>query len=92
MKISSPRFLNVGSSEILNTEFPACLEKKTDPEQRVGVNHNKESQTVFLFPEVSFYFIFNLFIIYYFDNCCKVFVSPSFWLHSFHLFMFFRTL
>lgn len=59
MKISSPRFLNVGSSEILNTEFPACLEKKTDPEQRVGVNHNKESQTVFLFPEVSFYFIFN---------------------------------
>lgn len=51
MKISSPRFLNVGSWEILNTEFPACLEKKTDPEQRVQANHNKESHTVFLFPE-----------------------------------------
>lgn len=57
MKISSPRFLNVGSWEILNTEFPACLEKKTDPEQRVQANHNKESHTVFLFPEVSFFWI-----------------------------------
>ena len=64
MKISSPRFLNVGSREILNTEFPSCLEKKTDPEQ-VHANHNKESQTVFLFPEVSFYLFFNLVILYF---------------------------
>lgn len=55
MKISSPRFLNVGNWEVLNKEFPACLEKKKDPEQRVEANHNRESQTVFLFPEVSFF-------------------------------------
>jgi hypothetical protein len=54
MKISHPRFLNIGDQENLKTEFPSCLEKKTDSEQSgVHGSSNNLSQTVFLFPKVS---------------------------------------
>lgn len=54
MKISHPRFLNIGSHGNLKTEFPSCLEKKMASEQSgVHANSNNLSQTEFLFPKVS---------------------------------------
>ncbi|XP_059462278.1 uncharacterized protein LOC132191337 isoform X3 [Corylus avellana] len=52
MKISDPRFLNIGDQENLKTEFPSCLEKKKASEQSgVHGSSNNLSQTVFLFPK-----------------------------------------
>ncbi|XP_050384005.1 uncharacterized protein LOC126800653 isoform X2 [Argentina anserina] len=50
MKISHPRFLNVGKQESLNSEFPACLEKKTSPHSDTRLDPNV-SHSLFLFPE-----------------------------------------
>ncbi|PON63122.1 TRAPP II complex, Trs [Parasponia andersonii] len=51
MKVSHPRFLNIGSRESLNVEFPACLEKKRSEHNNVRHNPSNMSQPVFLFPE-----------------------------------------
>ncbi|XP_058003343.1 uncharacterized protein LOC110666076 isoform X2 [Hevea brasiliensis] len=52
MKISHPRFLNIGDHEDLNLEIPDCLEKKTNVEQTdVPADSKKVSHGVFLFPE-----------------------------------------
>ncbi|KAE8125213.1 hypothetical protein FH972_020046 [Carpinus fangiana] len=52
MKISHPRFLNIGDQENLKTEFPSSLEKKKASEQSgVHASSNNLSQTVFLFPK-----------------------------------------
>ncbi|KAG7958379.1 hypothetical protein I3843_10G018400 [Carya illinoinensis] len=52
LKISHPRFLNIGSHGNLKTEFPSCLEKKMASERSVvHANSNNLSQTVFLFPK-----------------------------------------
>lgn len=52
MKISHPRFLNIGNQEVMNMEFPACLEKKENSGQSdAQVNTNKASDTMFLFSE-----------------------------------------
>lgn len=56
MKISHPRFLNVGKRESLNAKFPACLEKKTSQDSDIH-SDSDVSHTVFLFPEVSIQFI-----------------------------------
>ena len=54
MKISHPRFLNIGDQENLKTEFPSSLEKKKASEQSgVHASSNNLSETVFLFPKVS---------------------------------------
>lgn len=53
MKISHPRFLNIGSQKVMNMEFPACLEKKENSAQSDMRPTNKASDSVFLFPEVS---------------------------------------
>lgn len=53
MKISHPRFLNIGKRESLNTEFPACLEKTNSDHSGVPANHTDVSHSMFLFPEVS---------------------------------------
>lgn len=55
LKVSHPRFLNVGSRESLDADFPPCLEKKTE-HHYVQPDHNNISQPVFIFPEVSIYF------------------------------------
>ncbi|KAF2289607.1 hypothetical protein GH714_037427 [Hevea brasiliensis] len=52
MKISHPRFLNIGDHEDLNLDIPDCLEKKTNVEQTdVPADSKKVSHGVFLFPE-----------------------------------------
>ncbi|XP_057951278.1 uncharacterized protein LOC131146026 isoform X2 [Malania oleifera] len=51
MKISHPRFLSIGNQEILNMDFPSCLEKKAKSEQSHAQAFNEVSQSVFLFPE-----------------------------------------
>ncbi|KAK2968934.1 hypothetical protein RJ640_003621 [Escallonia rubra] len=52
MKISHPRFLNVGNPEDINIVFPACLEKKdSSARSNVKVGTKKILDTVFLFPE-----------------------------------------
>lgn len=54
MKISHPRFLNIGSLENMKSDFPACLMKKTDSVlTSANANAFNMSDTVFLFPEVS---------------------------------------
>ncbi|KAL6133731.1 hypothetical protein ACLB2K_065965 [Fragaria x ananassa] len=50
MKISHPRFLNVGKRGSLNTEFPACLEKKSSQHSDIHSDPHV-SHSVFLFPE-----------------------------------------
>ncbi|XP_024028403.1 trafficking protein particle complex subunit 8 isoform X3 [Morus notabilis] len=50
LKVSHPRFLNVGSQESLDADFPACLEKRTE-HHYVQPDHNNISQPVFIFPE-----------------------------------------
>ncbi|KAA8518448.1 hypothetical protein F0562_015922 [Nyssa sinensis] len=52
MKISHPRFLNIGNEEVMDMGIPACLEKKakfvqSDAHTRI----NKVSDTVFLYSE-----------------------------------------
>ncbi|CAN6716853.1 unnamed protein product [Malus baccata var. baccata] len=51
IKISHPRFLNLGKRESLNTEFPACLEKTNSDQSAEHANPNDISQALFLFPE-----------------------------------------
>ncbi|XP_050243779.1 uncharacterized protein LOC126692278 isoform X1 [Quercus robur] len=52
MKVSHPRFLNIGNQKNLNSEFPACLERKTSSDPScVGDSSSSLSQNVFLFPE-----------------------------------------
>ena len=54
MKVSHPRFLNIGNQKNLNSEFPACLERKTSSDPScVGDSSSSLSQNVFLFPEVG---------------------------------------
>lgn len=54
MKISHPRFLSVGSPEILSMDFPTCLEKKASYAKCDKDVKSKASDKLFLFPEVSF--------------------------------------
>ncbi|PSS15857.1 Trafficking protein particle complex subunit like [Actinidia chinensis var. chinensis] len=49
MKISHPRFLIIGNQEVMDREFPACLEKKTNSDAQAKTNY--ASDTVFQFPE-----------------------------------------
>ncbi|KAL6988129.1 hypothetical protein U1Q18_013876 [Sarracenia purpurea var. burkii] len=52
MKISHPRFLIIGSQEVMDLEFPACLQKKkisTRSDAQPKTNYT--SDAVFLFPE-----------------------------------------
>ncbi|KAI7991474.1 Trafficking protein particle complex subunit 8 [Camellia lanceoleosa] len=52
MKINHPRFLSIGNQEVMDMEFPACLEKKMNSaESDTRVKTNSTSDTVFLFPE-----------------------------------------
>lgn len=54
MKISHPRFLNIGKQESLNMDFPSCLEKKTDSGWScLQADSSNISESVFMFPEVS---------------------------------------
>lgn len=53
MKISHPRFLNIGDQDVLHMEFPPCLEKRgSSVEGLVPMKTNKASDGIFLFPEV----------------------------------------
>lgn len=54
MKISRPRFLNIGNQESMKSELPACLLKKVDSVPS-GANADpfNMSDRVFMFPEVS---------------------------------------
>ncbi|THF96411.1 hypothetical protein TEA_015437 [Camellia sinensis var. sinensis] len=52
MKINHPRFLSIGNQEVMDMEFPACLEKMNSAESDARVKTNSTSDTVFLFPEV----------------------------------------
>lgn len=52
MKISHPRFLNIGNQRNLNMDYPACFEKKTNGvEQSFPEQTSNVLQNVFLFPE-----------------------------------------
>ncbi|KAF7851940.1 hypothetical protein BT93_L1651 [Corymbia citriodora subsp. variegata] len=52
MKISHPRFLNIGNQRNWNMDYPACLEKKTNGvEQTLLEQTSNLLQKVFLFPE-----------------------------------------
>ncbi|GFY97981.1 tetratricopeptide repeat (TPR)-like superfamily protein [Actinidia rufa] len=52
MKISHPRFLILGNQEVMDLEFPACLEKKTNSAcSDAQAKTNYASDTVFQFPE-----------------------------------------
>lgn len=52
MKISQPRFLNIGTPEVLDVKFPACLEKgKSSAHKDADLDTTKQSETVFHFPE-----------------------------------------
>lgn len=55
MKISHPRYLIIGNQEVMDMEFPACLERKTksawsDEHAKTNYTHDER---VFIFPEVS---------------------------------------
>ncbi|XAR64788.1 hypothetical protein NMG60_11008624 [Bertholletia excelsa] len=52
VKISHPRFLSIGNKEVMDMEFPACLEKKTSSAGTYPQSKsNYTSDSVFLFPE-----------------------------------------
>lgn len=53
MKISHPRFLNIGNPEVLDVNFPSCLEKKESCAHKgADLDAIKQSETVFQFPKV----------------------------------------
>ncbi|CAM8970935.1 unnamed protein product [Rhodiola kirilowii] len=52
MKISDPRFLNIGSGQSSNVTFPTCIEKDSNREQMQSkADLTKVSNAVFTFPE-----------------------------------------
>ncbi|KAK1435003.1 hypothetical protein QVD17_00758 [Tagetes erecta] len=52
MKISHPRFLNIGNPEVLDVNFPSCLEKKESCAHKdADLDAIKQSDTVFHFPK-----------------------------------------
>ncbi|XP_022024957.1 trafficking protein particle complex subunit 8 isoform X1 [Helianthus annuus] len=52
MKISHPRFLNIGNPEVLDVNFPSCLEKKQSYAHKdADLDVTKQSETVFHFPK-----------------------------------------
>ncbi|XP_052200322.1 uncharacterized protein LOC127806829 isoform X2 [Diospyros lotus] len=52
LKIHHPRFLSIGDKEVMDMEFPACLEKKTNSAHGDALaKTNNISDTAFLFPE-----------------------------------------
>nr|GEV78526.1 trafficking protein particle complex subunit 8 isoform X1 [Tanacetum cinerariifolium] len=52
MKISHLRYLNIGNPEVLDVNFPACLEKKSSSVHKErDLDTTKLSETVFHFPE-----------------------------------------
>ncbi|CAH1434367.1 unnamed protein product [Lactuca virosa] len=54
MKISHPRFLNIGNPEKSDVNFPSCLEKEKTPSQKdkdADLDTTKKSDTIFHFPE-----------------------------------------
>lgn len=53
MKISNPRFLSVGSPEVLSMDFPTCLEKKASYAKCDEDVESKASDKLFFFPKVS---------------------------------------
>lgn len=53
MKISHPRFLIIGNREVMDIEFPACLERKTKSAWSDAHANDTHDDRVFIFPEVS---------------------------------------
>ncbi|CAH9127748.1 unnamed protein product [Cuscuta epithymum] len=52
MKVSPPRFLQIGHEDSRSMEFPACLEKETESTQNhIQSQTTKASDGVFVFPE-----------------------------------------
>ncbi|XP_048126921.1 trafficking protein particle complex subunit 8 [Rhodamnia argentea] len=53
MKISHPRYLNIGNQRNLNMDYPACLEKKTNSAEKTILEPHtiNAPRNVFLFPE-----------------------------------------
>ncbi|XP_059646575.1 uncharacterized protein LOC132293217 [Cornus florida] len=52
LKISHPRYLNIGKKEVMNMEFPACLEKRANSaESEAQASTCKTLDSVYLFPE-----------------------------------------
>ncbi|XP_076953793.1 uncharacterized protein LOC143627976 [Bidens hawaiensis] len=51
MKISHPRFLNIGNPEVTDVDFPSCLEKKESRAHKdADLDATRQSETVFHFP------------------------------------------
>ncbi|CAA3007877.1 trafficking particle complex subunit 8 isoform X1 [Olea europaea subsp. europaea] len=52
MKVNNPRFLNAADQDVMNMEFPACLEKLANSTRSsVQVETSKSSSNTFQFPE-----------------------------------------
>lgn len=53
MKVSPPRFLQIGHKEDLEVQFPACLERKNSRQSSLRSKTDKVSDGIFPLPEVS---------------------------------------
>lgn len=53
MKVSPPRFLQIGHKKDLEVQFPACLERKSSRQSSLRSKTDKVTDDIFLFPEVS---------------------------------------
>ncbi|KAL3536023.1 hypothetical protein ACH5RR_004484 [Cinchona calisaya] len=51
MKVSHPRFLNIGDQDVMEMEFPSCLEKKRSSAEVYVPVKTCKARTVFSFPE-----------------------------------------
>ncbi|KAJ8565224.1 hypothetical protein K7X08_007800 [Anisodus acutangulus] len=51
MKVSPPRFLQIGHKEDLEVQFPACLERTSTRQSSLRSKTDKVSDGIFLFPE-----------------------------------------
>ncbi|PHT99018.1 hypothetical protein BC332_32011 [Capsicum chinense] len=51
MKVSPPRFLQIGRKEDLEAQFPACLERKSSRQSSLRSKTDIVSDDIFLFPE-----------------------------------------
>ncbi|KAL2464074.1 Tetratricopeptide repeat (TPR)-like superfamily protein [Forsythia ovata] len=52
MNVNNPRFLNAADQDVVNMEFPACLEKQANSTRSsVQVETSKSSSSIFQFPE-----------------------------------------
>ncbi|XP_073148727.1 uncharacterized protein [Henckelia pumila] len=53
MRVNHPRFINIAEQEVIEQEFPTCLEKQDNSQNSTYLDTAKYTNSVFVFPETE---------------------------------------